>query len=670
MQQQDERSLRRPGGRSVEALAVGLEGQVVDVRREFVFSHQTHSLGRRIAAACRAGAGRVVGGEAAAALLALTLLGCSGAVVSGAGPAPADGLPAGETPVFAIQGRGASSPLTGRLVTTRGVVTRVNNNGYFLQDPSGDGDALTSDGVFVYTGRPPRVAAGQWVQVSAKVVEHNAGAAHNAVTAAHTVTQLAEVSAQRVLGAGPRVVPAALVMPLPQGEDLERHEGMLVRIEGPLTVSQNRLLGRYGQLTLSTAGRPWIPTDRHRPGTPEAAALAARHARGSIVLDDGSSAQQPSPVPHLAASASLRAGDTVRGLVAVVDYGLWGDSAAGPAGYRLHATQPPAFQPANPRAPRPPAVGGRIRLAAFNVHNYFTTLRDSGAGCFPNGTRSDCRGAGNAAEFWRQRAKIVAALAALDADAIGLVEIENNGLAAVRDLVDALNDVVGAGTYATVPLPEGGSGGDAIKVAIVYKPARLTRVGLPRSDVHTTHHRAPLAQTFAAGDERFTLVVAHFKSKNCEGAAGADADQGDGQGCFNARRLTQGAALRRFVAELQAATRDPDVILVGDLNAYAKEDPVVAFTDAGWVDQVARFDAFGYTYVFDGAAGRLDHVLATAAMSPQVSGAAAWHINADEPTLMDYQLESKPQDLHSATPYRSSDHDPVVVGLSLGKKAR
>lgn len=631
------------------------------------------SLGRRLVAACRAAAKGAVGGEAAAALLALSLLGCSSAVVSGKDrPAPADGVPsavpAGETPVFAIQGRGASSPLAGREVTTRGVVTRVNNNGYFLQDPVGDGDPLTSDGIFVYTGRAPRVVAGQWVLVSAKVVEHNAGAANNAVTATHTVTQLGSVSAQQVLGPGPRIAPVALT--LPHGDDLERHEGMLVRIDATLTVSQNRLVGRYGQLTLSAGGRPWVPTDRHRPGTPGASSLAGRHARSSIVLDDGSSAQHPHPVPHLGAAASLRIGDTVRGLVGVVDYGLTGDGAGGPAAYRLHATQPPAFQPDNPRTPRPPAVGGRLRLAAFNVHNYFTTLRDSGNGCFPNGTRSDCRGADNAAEFARQRSKIVAALVALDADAIGLVEIENNGQAAVRDLVEALNETAGAGTYATVPLPEAGTGGDAIKVAIVYKPARLARVGLPRSDPHPTHHRAPLAQTFTAGDERFTLVVAHFKSKNCDGASGADADQGDGQGCFNARRLAQGAALRRFAVELQAASRDPDVIVVGDLNAYAKEDPVVAFTDAGWVDQLARFDTFGYTYVFDGAAGRLDHVLASASMSTQVSGAAAWHINADEPALLDYQLDARSHDLYSASPYRSSDHDPVLVGLSLGKRAR
>jgi uncharacterized protein len=590
-------------------------------------------------------------------LLAAALLGCSAAVVSGApGPAPADGVPAndGDTPVFAIQGRGAASPLVNRNVTTRGVVTRVNNNGYFLQDPTGDGDPLSSDGVFVYTGRAPRVAAGQWVRVSAQVTEH------------HTVTQLTAVSAQQVLGPGPDIVPAVVRLADASADTLESVEGMLVRIDGPLTVSQNRLLGRYGQLTLVAGGRPWIPTDRHRPASAEAVAPAARQPGGRIVLDDGSSVQNPSPVPHLAGATTLRAGDTVRGLVGVVDHGPSGDSAAGPAAYRIHPTRPPVFRHDNPRTARPPAVGGQLRIAAFNVHNYFTSVRDGSAGCFPSGTRSDCRGAANADELVRQRAKIVAALAAIDADAIGLVEIENNGLAAVRDLVDALNLAQGAGTYASVPLPEAGTGGDAIKVAIIYKPARLSRAGMPRSDPHPTHQRPPLAQTFAAGSERFTLVVAHFKSKNCEGAGADNADRRDGQGCFNARRIAQGAALRAFVKELQGATRDSDVLLVGDLNAYSNEDPVVAFTDAGWIDQVARFDALGYSFVFDGAAGRLDHALATASLGPQVSGAAVWHINADEPVLMDYRTDTT----LPATPYRSSDHDPVVVGLSLGAKKR
>jgi len=570
------------------------------------------------------------------------------------------------TRIPAIQGPGAASPLAGRTVTTRGVVTRVNNNGYSLQDAAGDGDPATSDGIFVFTGTAPTVSAGQVVQVTGRVTEFNTGAATNPATLANTVTELTAVSAQAVLGAG-AVVPTPVALPEPAPGALERVEGMLVRIDQPLTVSQNHFLGRFGQLTLSAGGRLETPTNRHRPGTPQARALADANARSSLLLDDGTSVQNPHPIPYIGPDDTVRGGDTLAGLVGVLDFGLAGASNAGVAGWRIHPTETPVFVRSHPRTSAPPSVGGNVKVASFNVLNYFTTLADGTRGCLPRNVPADCRGAGNAAELERQRSKTVAALAAIDADAVGLVEIENNGNAAVQDLVDALNARVGAGTYAAVPLPAGGTGTDAIRVAMIHKPGRLAAIGAPRSHADPVHHRPPLAQTFAAANgERFTLVVNHFKSKHCEGATGADADAGDGQGCFNALRLRQGAALRRFAGELQAAAGDPDVLLVGDLNAYAQEDPVVAFVDAGWVDLIARFDAFGYSFVFDGAAGRLDHALATASASAQVTGAAEWHINADEPAVLDYNLEFKPQDLFTPTPYRSADHDPVVIGLSLG----
>lgn len=572
------------------------------------------------------------------------------------------------TPIYDIQGAGSSSPLAGQTVTTSGVVTRLNNNGYFLQDIGGDGNTATSDGIFVFTGTAPAVAVGERIQVTAKVVEFNTGAATNAQTAANTVTQLSAVSAQNLLGSGHSITPTPIALPETAAGELERYEGMLVRITTPMTVSQNHFLGRYGQVTLSAGGRLETPTNRHRPGSAEAIALAALNARSSIVLDDGSSLQNPNPIPYLGFADTLRAGDTLQGVTGVIDYGLASDSNAGPADYRIHPSTTPGFTRANPRSAAPPAVGGNVKVASFNVLNYFTTLDDGTRGCFPSNTRSDCRGADSAAEFTRQRSKIIEALAAIDADAVGLMEVENNGSAAIQDLVDGLNAKLGAGVYAALPMPASGTGTDAIKVAMIYKPARLSRVGAPRSDTDPVHHRPPLAQTFAAANgERFTLVVNHFKSKGCGGATGADADQGDGQGCFNATRVQQGQALRSFIAGLQASAGDADVIVIGDLNAYAKEDPIVGFTDAGYVDQVARFNSFGYSYVFDGAAGRLDHALATPSLSAQVTGAVEWHINADEPSVLDYNLEFKPQDLYSPTPYRSSDHDPVVIGLSLLK---
>jgi predicted extracellular nuclease len=323
---------------------------------------------------------------------------------------------------------------------------------------------------------------------------------------------------------------------------------------------------------------------------------------------------------------------------------------------------------------------GNVRVASFNVENFFTTFTDGGAASGLDGqgcslgasvSKSNCRGADNLAEFQRQRAKIVAALAAIDADVVGLIEIQNNGDAAVSNLVDALNAAVGASTYAVVPQAADATGGDAIRVAMIYKPSRLTLAGAALSEPDPLNNRPPMAQTFTApGGGKFSLIVNHLKSKGgCPAAGDPDADSGDGQGCWNATRVRQAQRLASvFVPRVQAAAGIPDVLLIGDFNAYGAEDPVNMLTGAGFINQIERFvrrGALPYSYVFDGEAGYLDHALASPALSAQVLGASEWHINADEPAVIDYNTEFKPQDLYTPSPYRASDHDPVVVSLNL-----
>ncbi len=578
------------------------------------------------------------------------------------------------TRIPTIQGRTATSPLVGQRVSTEGVVTRLTNNGFFLQDAAGDGDATTSDGLFVFNGASAKPLVGQRVRLTGTVTEFNTGAANNTVTAANPLTQLSGVSGFSVVGAGPAIAPVSVALPEMGGAALERYEGMLVTIPGPVTVSQNFFLGRYGQMTMSVGGRLENPTNRFPPG-PQALALAEENARRSLLLDDGSSQQNPDPIPYIGADATVRAGDTTASLTGVLDYGLATASSTGIASYRLQPTVTPTFTRSNPRMAAPDNVGGNLKVASFNVLNFFTTFTDgstadgqAGQGCSLGGSvaAGNCRGASNAGEFQRQRAKIVEAMVAIDADVLGLIEIQNNGEVAAQNLVAALNARLGTTTYAVLPEPQGGTGTDAIKQAMIYKPARLQPVGPAISDTDPVHNRPPLAQTFAAANgERFTLVVNHFKSKGCGDAAGADLDQGDLQGCFNATRIAQAQALNRFVMALQAAADTDDVLVIGDLNAYAKEDPVTVLAAAGLVDEIARDNDFGYSFVFDGAAGRLDHALATPSLSAKVERALEWHINADEPSVIDYNTEFKPQDLYAPNAYRSSDHDPVVVGLRL-----
>ena len=575
----------------------------------------------------------------------------------------------------AIQGRGMRSPLAGRRVATEGAVTLVASNGFFLQELQGTGDPRASRGLFVFTGAAPAIAAAQCVRVAGRVVEFNAGAPDNRETLAHTVTELHEISRLQVLRDGCELAPVALTLPLPEGDSLERFEGMLVTLHGPLTVQQNFFLGRFGQLTLAAGGRVQVPTNALRPGA-AARALARANARRSLVLDDASARQFPSPVPYVAADASVRAGDTVDEITGVIDYGLASASAAGPGAWKIHPVQPPRFVRANPRTSAPADVGGDLRIAAANVDNYFSTIADGHHVCGPRLLAVDCRGARSALEFERQRAKIVEMLAAIDADVVALMEIENDGPAALQTLVAALNARVGAPTWALVDEPAAAAGTDAIRVALIYKPARVTPIGPARSDRDPVHNRPPLAQAFAGvdGGAPFNVIVNHFKSRRCDGATGSDLDQHDLQGCFGHHRVAQARALARFAGAVARASGVADTLLVGDFNAYAREDPPTVLAVAGFADQVARFDPGGYSYVFDGAAGRLDGVFASAAMASRVTGVAEWHVNADEPELLDYAFAlraplatgaaaSKPA--WKATPWRASDHDPVVIGLRM-----
>ena len=544
-----------------------------------------------------------------------------------------------------LQGAGAASPLAGSPVCgLNGIVTSLQPTGFFMQDPLPDGDAATSEGIYVYTGAAPAVSLGSAVAVTATVEEFNG------------LTELGSLAGLVSSPTSTLITPS--LVDLPVAVNLEPYEGMLVVFTETITVSQNYFQGRYGQVTLSAEGRMYNPTNGNGLGdTPE------YNQRRYFVLDDNKTGQNPNPIPYIGADNTLRAGDVITGLTGVIDYGLiTSDSTT--RHYKLQPTQAVGFTRANPRTAAPDTVGGSLKISGFNVLNYFNG--DGLGGGFPT-----ARGASNPAEFVRQRTKIISALLAIDADIFGLVEIENDGsgaLSAVQDLVNGLNSVAGAGTYALIADPAF-IGTDAIKVALIYQPAQVTPIGSTVSSTDTIFSRPPVAQTFMvnAKQARFSVVVNHFKSKGCDGATGLDLDQGDGQGCYNNRRVLQAQALLGFITGLQASSGDPDVLVIGDLNAYGAEDPIDTLVAGGLVNQaLAHVPARQrYSYIFDGYSGYLDHALATASLASQVSGMTFWHINADEPSVLDYNTEFKTQDLYTPTPYRSSDHDPTVVGLDL-----
>ena len=318
--------------------------------------------------------------------------------------------------------------------------------------------------------------------------------------------------------------------------------------------------------------------------------------------------------------------------------------------------QPVDFVRENDR-PVVPDIGGDITVASFNVLNYFTTFNS--------------RGAYNEFEFNRQRDKIIAAISAIDADVLGLIEIENNATEAIGDLVDGLNAEIGAGTYAYIDTGE--IGDDEIRVALIYKPATVTPVGsyavLDSSfdpDFIDSKNRPVLAQTFTDNDGAiFTVAVNHLKSKGSPCNDVGDPDMLDGQGNCNLTRKKAAQVLAAWLATDPTGSGDADVLVIGDLNSYANEDPIVALEKAGYTDLLEIYQGSeAYSYVFMGQAGYLDYALVNPTIRLQVTGAGVWHINADEPTALDYKGWNQPE-LYSPDPYRSSDHDPVIVGLEL-----
>jgi hypothetical protein len=456
---------------------------------------------------------------------------------------------------------------------------------------------------------------------------------------------------------------------LPVDTDLEPYEGMWVTFPEELTASQNYFQGRYGQVTMSSEGRMFQPTNLYRPLSPEALALADENMRRMLILDDGTTDQNPYPIPYIGAANTLRAGDTVAGLTGVIDYGPINSSWPPARHYRLHPTDPVVFTRVNERTATPDYVGGLLKIASFNVLNYFNG--DGMGGGFPTS-----RGADTPEEFVRQRTKIINAIVAMDADVIGLMEIENDGYdeySAIADLVSGLNDVAGAGTYAFIDPGVGPVGTDEIAVGFIYKIGTVVPVGEAKildSTVDPTflddYNRPAIAQTFerSTGGGRFTVAVNHLKSKGSPCDDIGDPDTGDGQGNCNLTRTSAATALASWLAMDPTGSGDPDFFIIGDLNAYAEEDPIIAIEDAGYTNLVESLaGAFAYSYIFDGLSGYLDHSLASPSAAAQVYGATVWHINTDEPSVIDYNTEFKSEDLYTPTPYRSSDHDPVIAGF-------
>ena len=589
------------------------------------------------------------------------------------------------TLIHDIQGNGSTSPLVGSTVVIDGVVVGdfQNNasadngdlNGFYVQeeDSDADADAATSEGVFVFAAATD-VVVGDHVRVKGTVTEF--ATASGGLNSSMTELSNNEVAVCATPAAMP--TPVEVTLPVASLADFERYEGMLVTLPQSLTIAEFFNFDRFGEIVLST-DRQYTPTAVVEPG-PDAIALAAAQALARLTLDDGRSSQNPDPAIHpnggiFDLTNTFRGGDLVQGVTGVMDdtFGL----------YRIQPVQGANYTAVNLRTAAPDPVGGSLQVASFNVLNYFNG--DGMGGGFPTS-----RGANDLNEFIRQRTKIIAALVAIDADVVGLMEIENDGygeFSAIADLVNGLNDATAPGTYAYIDPGVAVIGTDEIAVGLIYKPGSVTPLGASAildasvdSRFDDTKNRPALAQSFMENStgELFTVAVNHLKSKGSDCNDVGDPDLGDGAGNCNLTRQAAAQALVDWLAADPTGSGDPDALIIGDLNSYDKEDPIDAIvagpddvlgTEDDYTDLIFAFGGeFAYGYVFDGKLGYLDHALANSSLVGQVTGATEWHINSDEPDLLDYDTTFKAdaQDaLYEPNAYRSSDHDPVIVGLDL-----
>lgn len=293
----------------------------------------------------------------------------------------------------------------------------------------------------------------------------------------------------------------------------------------------------------------------------------------------------------------------------------------------------------------------RLLICGMNLEYYLNQQYDPSSGMGP----------ANDHEHQAQRAKVSKALAKINADIYGLVEIQQ-GDSAIKEVAHDL--AANTGRPFRIITDGTSSNGTYTKSGFVYCTDKVKPYGTLQ-EVRVGVKLRKYMQIFEeiATGEKFIFSINHFKAKSGN-ATGADANKGDGQGAFNASRVAEACGVIDKYHAVSSALQDEDILIMGDLNAYAKEDPIRTFLENGFYDLHRSFHAdSSYSYTFVGTAGYLDHAICSASLLGQVTGMAAYNINSDEDDHYTYDKSS------DRTMFRCSDHDPVLVGLKLDSTA-
>ncbi len=540
------------------------------------------------------------------------------------------------TPIHRIQNTGLTSPLKNTEHTIQGVVIgrfpgKKSLNGFFVQEEQQDQDnnPATSEGIFIYAPRRSHPNVGEQVRVTGKVSEY------------YGLTQLNSISELVRCGKTKRPPTTPLSLPVDSLKQFEAVEGMRVQTTSPLNVANQYHLDRFGTLTLSQ-GRLYQPTQWASPG-PIAKQQQTALALNQLILD-----------ARAIAGRRFRTGSLIEPIEGVLGF-AYGQ-------YRLYPTDSIDVQ-ADARPPPPKRTNSNsTTIALLNLNNFFNGNGQGGG--FPTP-----RGAKTLTEFKRQSAKIVATITALNADIVGLTELENDGFdqhSAIQTLINHLKNH--SLNYRFIKPKKNILGRDAICVGLMYQPHRTTPVGSATvldNSVDTrfldSHNRPVLAQTFRSKitEHVFTIAVAHLKSKGSDCNDLQDPDRKDGQGHCNQTRTSASQTLAQWLLSDPTNSQDPDFLIIGDLNSYAKEDPIKRLEQSGFQNLVAnRLGLKQHTFQFSGKIGTLDYALATPSLTKHVSQIHIWHSNSDEPIDAGYRHSS------ALTPFRASDHDPIFMEIN------
>ena len=564
------------------------------------------------------------------------------------------------TAISAVQGSNSVSPLLGKEVNVEGIVTadfqgEKSFAGFFMQSKTDKNKKLKSNGIFVYESHT-QVSVGDLIRVTGQVSEHN------------KVTQIMEVKAIEILKYKQKL-PQAVVIALPlKGLKLESLEGMRVTLDQGAIITDHYNYIKYGELMVSSK-LLMSPTNIVFPG-PKVKRMQQQNADDKLLIDDGNF----STFPHYTKinnKTPVRIGANIQ-VIGIMHYGF--DK------YRIEITEPIKFLDAPvPKQSKPTSIAGKVKIASFNLRNYFTTLDNGKIICGPKQNFS-CRGADSDKEFIRQQTKLVRAIRAADADVFAIQELENNK-DSIKALVAALNKDVKKNIWGYIDT--GILGEDVIRVGLIYQMKKVTPMGLYKildpkvmPEFEADKNRDVLLQTFKDSDNNlFNIAVLHLKSKRCSDAMGADKDQHDGQGCYNASRVKVAEQISGWLKQDPTGQNAQSTIVTGDFNSYLKEDPISMFEKNGYSNLTHDFLTLeNWTSIFRGEVGSIDHILVNKMARKAARGMTQWHINSIELGWFDYNLEAlakskeKPENYYQVSPFASSDHDMVIAGFTFSDK--